>query len=272
MKAIQYSGLFALLLLLATALAYLPSRIESGLNDEIQNTLIEHNLDWLSTSIDGQDLTIRGEPPSPAEKERALTVLQGIDGLRVIHDQLSDPAIAPRQDLTRDAAPQSPPSAMATDTTPEPATPAAAPTATANTAASPESGDILVPAKLSARMRCEESLRRAFKGDTIHFQMNTSVVRPASRRLLSRLASAVKRDCQGIDLTIAGYTDSLGPAKVNLALSQARAKVIKDYLVRHGVSGKTLNTVGYGESKPIASNKTRAGRIKNRRIEIHTGG
>ncbi|HGG58683.1 MAG TPA: hypothetical protein ENK26_02045, partial [Gammaproteobacteria bacterium] len=95
MKALQYFGLFALLTLLTIALIYLPSRIESELQYETENTLVEHNLDWVEASIDGQDLTIRGAPPSLAEKERALSVLQNVDGLRVIHDQLSEPLDAP---------------------------------------------------------------------------------------------------------------------------------------------------------------------------------
>ena len=281
MKALQYFGLFALLTLLTIALIYLPSRIESELQYETENTLVEHNLDWVEASIDGQDLTIRGAPPSLAEKERALSVLQNVDGLRVIHDQLSEPldAPAPRLPVAAAAQPAAQPaatsgakSALEPSESPSHEPESVSSTSGPETAGRPAPNEVLVPANLSARTRCEESLRRAFKGDTVHFQMNTSIVRPSSRKLLSRLVSAVKNDCKGIDLTIAGYTDSLGPAKVNLALSKARAKTIKDYLVRQGVPKTALKTVGYGESKPIASNKTRAGRIKNRRIEIHTGG
>jgi len=67
---------------------------------------------------------------------------------------------------------------------------------------------------------------------------------------------------------IEGHTDSQGSNKFNQALSQKRAQAVVDYLRNHGVNS-TMNAVGYGEDKPIASNRTRAGRAKNRRVEIN---
>jgi OOP family OmpA-OmpF porin len=69
---------------------------------------------------------------------------------------------------------------------------------------------------------------------------------------------------------ISGHTDSVGTDKYNLKLSQRRAASVKKYLEeKFNIAPERLTTEGYGESKPIASNKTKAGRQKNRRIETN---
>ena len=69
-------------------------------------------------------------------------------------------------------------------------------------------------------------------------------------------------------LKIAGHTDSSGDANVNLKLSEKRAKATKEYLENKGVNGDRLSYEGFGETKPIASNSSYAGRAKNRRVEF----
>lgn len=68
--------------------------------------------------------------------------------------------------------------------------------------------------------------------------------------------------------SIEGHTDSDGSAESNLLLSQNRANAVKLFLVKSGVSSTRLSAVGHGESKPIASNKTAAGKALNRRTEV----
>jgi outer membrane protein OmpA-like peptidoglycan-associated protein len=67
---------------------------------------------------------------------------------------------------------------------------------------------------------------------------------------------------------LTGYTDSTGSAKINAALSQARAESVKTALVNQGIDGSRLMASGEGPSNPIASNNTAAGRQKNRRVEV----
>ena len=69
-------------------------------------------------------------------------------------------------------------------------------------------------------------------------------------------------------IEIGGHTDNVGDDNANLILSKQRADAVRDYLVENGISADLLETKGYGESKPIASNKTEEGRRKNRRVEI----
>ncbi len=67
---------------------------------------------------------------------------------------------------------------------------------------------------------------------------------------------------------IEGHTDSDGKDAMNLKLSQDRAAAVKKYLVENGVAADRLTSEGYGESKPIASNKTAKGKAQNRRVEV----
>lgn len=70
-------------------------------------------------------------------------------------------------------------------------------------------------------------------------------------------------------IEIAGHTDAEGGAAANLALSQRRAEAVRDYIVRaHGISADRLVARGYGETRPVASNDTQAGRAQNRRVEL----
>jgi len=69
-------------------------------------------------------------------------------------------------------------------------------------------------------------------------------------------------------LLVAGHTDTSGGADYNQTLSENRAETVKKYMVENGVEEANLSVVGYGETQPIANNKTAKGRALNRRIEI----
>ena len=73
---------------------------------------------------------------------------------------------------------------------------------------------------------------------------------------------------KGLSLKVEAYTDNSGDADVNLKLSIARAEAVKSYLLSKGVDPSQIKTYGYGGDRPIASNKTAAGRRLNRRVEL----
>ncbi|WP_299108618.1 OmpA family protein [uncultured Winogradskyella sp.] len=70
------------------------------------------------------------------------------------------------------------------------------------------------------------------------------------------------------DFGIEGHTDSQGPKASNQALSERRANAVRDYLISNGISASRLTAAGFGESNPIANNRTAAGRKENRRVEV----
>ena len=80
---------------------------------------------------------------------------------------------------------------------------------------------------------------------------------------------------QGINLEVMvaiGHTDSIGTEAYNQRLSERRANAVKAYLVSKGIESDRVATEGKGELQPVASNKTKAGRAQNRRVEIEVVG
>ena len=71
-----------------------------------------------------------------------------------------------------------------------------------------------------------------------------------------------------LKLAIDGHTDDVGNDAFNQKLSENRAAAVKAYLVKKGVDESRLESVGHGETEPVADNKTAAGRQKNRRVEL----
>ena len=70
------------------------------------------------------------------------------------------------------------------------------------------------------------------------------------------------------EFSIRGYTDTTGSVSGNLKLSNARANAVLDYLVKNGIDAARLTVTGFGQESPSSSNKTRAGRVQNRRVEV----
>ena len=100
------------------------------------------------------------------------------------------------------------------------------------------------------------------------FDYNSSSLRPESRATLGDLASNFRRYTDEI-IDVEGHTDSTGTPDYNQGLSEKRADSVKGYLVDEGVASSRINAIGYGETRPKASNDTPEGRQLNRRVEIH---
>jgi outer membrane protein OmpA-like peptidoglycan-associated protein len=77
-----------------------------------------------------------------------------------------------------------------------------------------------------------------------------------------------RKIAQAYTLSIEGHTDDVGSKEHNLELSERRAASVRDYLVEQGVPAESVSARGFGESQPLASNETAAGRQENRRVEI----
>ncbi|MCL9783359.1 OmpA family protein [Vibrio sp. S4M6] len=100
----------------------------------------------------------------------------------------------------------------------------------------------------------------------VYFSFDKAQLTRKSKYVLNQLIKTEKHETS--PLTVAGNTDSTGSKRYNTKLGHRRAKSVADYLSSHGISKTLLVTKSNGESKPIASNKTTAGRAKNRRTDI----
>ena len=100
------------------------------------------------------------------------------------------------------------------------------------------------------------------------FDSGKSTIKEQSEKVLQDILK-ILGEYPTAKFTVEGHTDSQGRAAANQKLSDARANAVKNYLVKNGVDQFRLSAVGYGEEKPIASNKTRDGRRQNRRVEIN---
>ena len=76
------------------------------------------------------------------------------------------------------------------------------------------------------------------------------------------------KDNPTVKIEISGHTDNVGKPADNLALSNSRAKSVVNYLISKGIAAQRLVAKGYGETKPMADNKTEEGKAKNRRTEL----
>ncbi len=102
----------------------------------------------------------------------------------------------------------------------------------------------------------------------IKFKTGKAEVDPACDRTMTAIA-AIMSDYPGFHVQVDGHTDSVGKPEANLKLSQERADAVVKYLVeRKRVDAKRLSAKGFGDTKPIADNKTKAGQAKNRRVDF----
>lgn len=102
---------------------------------------------------------------------------------------------------------------------------------------------------------------------TIEFNSGTSTFKEGTTTTLDNVAS-VMTEFGDVKFNVEGHTDSQGNADNNLKLSKERAQAVVDYLKSKGVADWRLNAVGFGHTKPIASNKTKAGMALNRRVVL----
>lgn len=102
----------------------------------------------------------------------------------------------------------------------------------------------------------------------ILFDFNSSALRSQSQQTLRDLAANF-RNYGDEQVTVEGHTDSVGKPDYNQTLSEKRAYAVSDYLVAQGLPSSRIRAIGYGETRPKASNDTPEGRQLNRRVEIH---
>jgi outer membrane protein OmpA-like peptidoglycan-associated protein len=113
----------------------------------------------------------------------------------------------------------------------------------------------------------EDELKVTVKNEVL-FDFDSSALRSASRDSLREMADVFEK-YPNTTIAVQGYTDSKGTEAYNKRLSVRRADSVANYLQTLGVNGSRIDSIGYGESSPRATNSTASGRQLNRRVEIH---
>jgi len=103
--------------------------------------------------------------------------------------------------------------------------------------------------------------------DNVLFDFDKSVIKPEGAAILDRLVAFMKENPEK-RVEFDGYTDWIGTEAYNQKLSERRAAAAQAYVTKQGIDASRVTTKGFGESNPIADNKTKEGRAKNRRVEV----
>jgi outer membrane protein OmpA-like peptidoglycan-associated protein len=126
--------------------------------------------------------------------------------------------------------------------------------------------DVVSSANSATQRKSQTSVRKA--NLTVEFDSSKSDIKNEYKEKIKKIAARLNDD-YNLHGIIIGHADSTGPSGFNMALSIKRAAAVKKALIEYGVSPERLNTEGLGEDRPIASNKTKEGRQKNRRAAVY---
>ena len=114
--------------------------------------------------------------------------------------------------------------------------------------------------------RVGEGIKVTFDSGIL-FSLNSSELSAESKEEIAQLSDILQKYDE-TEIMFAGHTDASGSAEYNMDLSEERAMSVAEFAADHGVDAERMTITGYGETSPIASNETQAGRQKNRRVEI----
>lgn len=217
--------------------------IQASVEREVHEQLSTAGFSWVGLAVSGQSVKLAGVEPQAGAGARAL--------------ELARAATCPTW-LGRHT--------CATGVRGEFLPPVETAPAPAVAVPAPRPSD--VPAPVTSRQGCEQSLATTLATEQIQFASGSARIEAKSGALLDTLAREV-RSCPG-KIRIEGHTDTVGRGRLNRRLSEARAAAVRSALIARGVPAGRLSARGFGARRPLADNTTEEGRARNRRIEIHT--
>lgn len=115
---------------------------------------------------------------------------------------------------------------------------------------------------------CQAALDAVLDTNAVQFDPGTATITRESGRTLDKLMAVAARCDRRLVFEVAGHADDAGNRETNLALGEARAQSVRNYMVSAGIDPARLAAIGYGPGAPAQSNETEQGRAKNRRIGI----
>jgi outer membrane protein OmpA-like peptidoglycan-associated protein len=104
--------------------------------------------------------------------------------------------------------------------------------------------------------------------ETIYFETASATIKPESFALLGQVADVLREHPELLRVRIEGHTDSRGRDDYNLRLSQERAASVREYLISQGIAPKRLESVGYGETRPLDPRENEQAWSQNRRVDF----
>lgn len=121
------------------------------------------------------------------------------------------------------------------------------------------------------RLRAEAATREvagtAFVSENIHFSFDSSVLSDQAQQILNSKADYLRVNSD-VTVTVEGHCDARGTEAYNIVLGEKRAESVKNFLVDLGISANRLNTISYGEERPVAMGQDEASWAKNRRAQF----
>jgi len=121
--------------------------------------------------------------------------------------------------------------------------------------------------RLRAEASAREAARTAFVNENIHFAFDSFVLSDQAQRILNSKADYLNTN-SGVTVTVEGHCDDRGTEAYNIALGERRAESVKKFLIDLGISANRLNTVSYGEERPVAMGQDELSWAKNRRSQF----
>jgi outer membrane protein OmpA-like peptidoglycan-associated protein len=139
-----------------------------------------------------------------------------------------------------------------------------------------ENDKIAMRTKLSEQLNSILQTRDSARGlivsmSDVLFDTGKFSLKSGAREKLAKVAGILLA-YPGLSIEVGGYTDSVGSEGTNQTLSENRARSVRDYLVKEGVAGSAVSAKGFGETLPVATNDSSAGRQQNRRVELLVSG
>lgn len=144
----------------------------------------------------------------------------------------------------------------------------------AEEAAARRRADSIAAAEAASRAAMSDAATlRTTLTQPVHFDYDQSDLRPEDRALLDAKVPILQAN-RDVTLRIGGHTDERGSDEYNLALGQRRAAAVKRYLIEHGIADNRMETISYGEERPVAQGHDEEAWAQNRRaeFEITAGG
>ena len=104
--------------------------------------------------------------------------------------------------------------------------------------------------------------------DKVKFGFDKAELADEAKAALGEMVAKLKADNRDVYIEIQGHTDNVGSEEYNMTLGEKRAEAVRRYLSQQGIALHRMSAISYGESEPVADNKTREGRAQNRRVVL----